>query len=713
MGCGGSRADAIEPRYYESWTRDTESTWLTNTDTETPLPGIASNTSGCPENVVFTTKKENGTLYTGIAGHPPIVPETAWLNTFHLNTKRNRHRRLSVSRVLGSPTPVEDDLSPARGRKRLAQRNKALSGSTYSFYALSTLLNSGEMFKEDTDMFWTPPFVPLISLSCSPEVHKFMCEAFVPACTDQNKVIHPCRSLCERVHSDCGKVMDTFGVTWPPELDCGRLEECRGSQPATPAPSTKHAVTQKTTQPVQRDYGFWCPLKLKTPVGQGSMFLGVSDCAPPCANMYFTSNEIKFAKNFIGIVSIICLCATLFTFFTFLIDVKRFRYPERPIIFYAVCYSIVSLIYFTGFLLDNSTACNKANEKLGRMETVVQGSQNKACTVLFMLLYFFSTAGTVWWVILTITWFLAAGPKWSCEAIEKKAVWFHSSAWGIPGALTVMLLAMNKVEGDSISGVCFVGLYDVDALRYFVLAPLCTGVVVGLSLLLAGIISLNHVRQVIQHDERNQEKLKKFMIRIGVFSGLYLVPLVTLLGCYIYEQGHRSTWEMTWVNDHCEEYHIPCRPYQYNGCMQGPAGTPGRDGNPGANGIPGTPGFPGRDGLKGEKGECVRESFEEPWKPNFKQCAWKSLNYGIDLGKIAECTFTKMRTDSALRVVFSGSLRLKCKNACCQRWYFTFNGAECTGPLPIEAIIYLDQGSPEFNSTINIHRTSSGLRIYT
>lgn len=36
MGCGGSRADAIEPRYYESWTRETESTWLTNTDSEGP-----------------------------------------------------------------------------------------------------------------------------------------------------------------------------------------------------------------------------------------------------------------------------------------------------------------------------------------------------------------------------------------------------------------------------------------------------------------------------------------------------------------------------------------------------------------------------------------------------------------------------------------------------------------------------------------------------
>lgn len=146
---------------------------------------------------------------------------------------------------------------------------------------------------------------------------------------------------------------------------------------------------------------------------------------------------------------------------------------------------------------------------------------------------------------------------------------------------------------------------------------------------------------------------------------------------------------------------------KYNSCPQGPAGTPGREGNPGHNGIPGTPGIPGRDGIKGEKGECVSEVFEEPWKHNYKQCAWNSLNYGIDLGKIADCTFTKLRSDSALRVLFSGSLRLKCKTACCQRWYFTFNGAECTGPLPIEFIIYLDQGSPELNSTINIHRTSS------
>ncbi|KAL2767061.1 frizzled-6 isoform a precursor [Daubentonia madagascariensis] len=404
-------------------------------------------------------------------------------------------------------------------------------------------------------------FLPLANLECSPNVETFLCKAFVPACTEQIHVVPPCRKFCEKVYSDCEKIIDTFGIRWPEELECDRLQNCDDTVPVTFDPHTEFLGPQKKTEQVQRDIGFWCPRHLKTSGGQGYKFLGIDQCAPPCPNMYFKSDELEFAKSFIGIVSIFCLCATLFTFLTFLIDVKRFRYPERPIIYYSVCYSIVSLMYFIGFLLGNSTACNKADDKLELGDTVVLGSQNKACTVLFMFLYFFTMAGTVWWVILTITWFLAAGRKWSCEAIEQKAVWFHAVAWGIPGFLTVMLLAMNKVEGDNISGVCFVGLYDLDASRYFVLLPLCLCVFVGLSLLLAGIISLNHVRQVIQHDGRNQEKLKKFMIRIGVFSGLYLVPLVILLGCYVYEQVNRITWEITWVSDHCRQYHIPC-PYQ-------------------------------------------------------------------------------------------------------------------------------------------------------
>lgn len=257
---------------------------------------------------------------------------------------------------------------------------------------------------------------------------------------------------------------------------------------------------------VQRDYGFWCPRELKIDPELGYSFMGVRDCSPPCPNMYFTREELAFARYFIGVVSIVCLSATLFTFLTFLIDVSRFRYPERPIIFYAVCYMMVSLVFFLGFLLEDRVSCNAASPGKFRASTVTQGSHNKvrtgpswvtlafklaptcppcprpqACTLLFMVLYFFTMAGSVWWVILTITWFLAAVPKWGSEAIEKKALLFHACAWGIPGILTVSLLAMNKIEGDSVSGVCFVGLYNLTALRWFLLVPLGLDVVVRIA----------------------------------------------------------------------------------------------------------------------------------------------------------------------------------------------------------------------------------------
>lgn len=80
-------------------------------------------------------------------------------------------------------------------------------------------------------------------------------------------------------------------------------------------------------------------------------------------------------------------------------------------------------------------------------------------------------------------------------------------------------------------------------------------------LLLAGIAALNRVRMEIPLEKENQEKLVKFMIRIAVFSGLYLVPLLTVIACYLYESSYRTIWETTWVQERCRDYHIPC-PYK-------------------------------------------------------------------------------------------------------------------------------------------------------
>lgn len=65
MGCGGSRADAIEPRYYESWTRETESTWLTYTDSDAP-PSAAAPDSGPEAGGLHAGALEDGVASNGV-----------------------------------------------------------------------------------------------------------------------------------------------------------------------------------------------------------------------------------------------------------------------------------------------------------------------------------------------------------------------------------------------------------------------------------------------------------------------------------------------------------------------------------------------------------------------------------------------------------------------------------------------------------------------
>ena len=45
-----------------------------------------------------------------------------------------------------------------------------------------------------------------------------------------------------------------------------------------------------------------------------------------------------------------------------------------------------------------------------------------------------------------------------------------------------------------------------------------------------------------------------------------------------------------------------------------------------------------------------------------------------------DCVFTKNFSDTALHVYWTGALRIHGCSNCCKRWYFTFNGAECSGP---------------------------------
>ncbi|XP_020625553.1 collagen triple helix repeat-containing protein 1-like [Orbicella faveolata] len=86
---------------------------------------------------------------------------------------------------------------------------------------------------------------------------------------------------------------------------------------------------------------------------------------------------------------------------------------------------------------------------------------------------------------------------------------------------------------------------------------------------------------------------------------------------------------------------------------------------------------------------------------------------------VTDCVFDKRKDDTALRVVYQGNLYLHC-SSCCKRWFITFNGAECSGPLPIDVVWWKASGSHRDRSPgaiegycDNIHRGKIRVGINT
>ncbi|KFP08541.1 Frizzled-8, partial [Calypte anna] len=143
-----------------------------------------------------------------------------------------------------------------------------------------------------------------------------------------------------------------------------------------------------------------------------------------------------------------------------------------------------------GFAYPDRMRCDRLPPELAVAEHVRYESTGPAlCTVGFLLVYFFGMASSIWWVILSLTWFLAAGMKWGNEAIAGYAQYFHLAAWLLPSVKSIAVLALSSVDGDPVAGICYVGNQSLENLRGFVLAPLLIYLAIGSMFLLAGVVA--------------------------------------------------------------------------------------------------------------------------------------------------------------------------------------------------------------------------------
>uniref|UniRef100_A0A3Q0KN05 Frizzled, putative n=1 Tax=Schistosoma mansoni TaxID=6183 RepID=A0A3Q0KN05_SCHMA len=279
----------------------------------------------------------------------------------------------------------------------------------------------------------------------------------------------------------------------------------------------------------------------------------ISGCLPSCHSPTFSNQSDKtFATFWLGLWAVLCILSTLATVTTFLADPSRFQYPERPIIYLSACYFMIALGYLIRVGMGHEAiACDGP---ILRISTTGPAQ----CSVVFLLTYVFGMASSVWWVILTLTWFLAAGLKWGTEAIAKYSQIYHFFAWFLPGTKAIIILILSAIDGDPIGGLCTVGSIHLNYLRLFILIPMCIYLTLGTIFLLAGFVALFKIRNEIKLQTRGHlktDKLEKLMIRIGIFGVLYTVPATIVIACYCYELYNRDIWN--------KAHNCPCTSIPY------------------------------------------------------------------------------------------------------------------------------------------------------
>jgi len=437
------------------------------------------------------------------------------------------------------------------------------------------------------------PYSPLTKIQCSKDIQLFLCSMYAPPCIGEwDKPLKPCRDLCESARVGCESLMKKFGYDWPKTFECSNFPVHGGPelcmQPAgssgNPIPNESEFDHNKPSPggpqlPQTLDDGkdFICPAMFSAPK-EKSYSLRVyhktaEDCGAPCYGMFYNEYQISNMLIWNSVFPWIGLVIILFIVATFLIEPARFPYPQMAIIHMAICFGAVEILYLIGSHsgselpiacgepFDTDEVSNLNPERLIRQGWI----EYWPCAVIGMALYFFTMAGSLWWVMLTVAWFLSTGLKWAPDSLESWSSYMHAIVWTLSAIKTVVVIITKKIGGDVLSGVCYVGLWDSGTLLYFVIIPLVLYHVIGIIMLVIGQCYSCRMKEDFRKSGNKTDKFENLITRIGVFSFLYLAPALIVISCYIYEYVHMDLWMAHWQERVCRDnelskkWQIPCR----------------------------------------------------------------------------------------------------------------------------------------------------------
>lgn len=374
-------------------------------------------------------------------------------------------------------------------------------------------------------------YVPLISMGCANELQFLLCSVYVPMCVEQEvlspqKLIGPCRPLCERVEAKCSSVLKKmFHLPWPQVLNCSKFPYTNvhehmcmegpgeGQSPLGLPPSS---VNDMWTNEIFRDMvikadgkkmanlGVFKPIRnfvelfendvAKIRPAQGiNVQCGLlkkssryhyikraNKCIPECgAEISYREEDKATTDSLIIYLAAFCFVLSTCTFVIYIVNAWGASSTKSVTAFAAntamflalsyVGYSFGYLLSELGFRPSNGLCVHNDED-----ETVLllaqEGHRSRPCIVVFLFVYFFTQAASAWWTVVALSWCLAqwwtSQPQMASlqqrSRVATVSMFCHLYGWGVPAALTVAAVVLHLVEADEMATVCLPGALQDD-----------------------------------------------------------------------------------------------------------------------------------------------------------------------------------------------------------------------------------------------------------
>lgn len=415
---------------------------------------------------------------------------------------------------------------------------------------------------------------------------RFICLLFFPVCTLGVNPYHPCRELCTCVYEGCLRdLRSAHNWQWYDEIHCDPLvsnadgmrcssfpdTSCSVSTPCTPPSSCTTSPTSaaNTLPPVhspslpnatgQLDANCTGQL-VPHPDNTSAGFNGIHGCVESCSGAFLAKDQQSFVQGWIAVWSLLCLIFSTAVFLTFLLTCKKVRLsPSTPIYYLSLSYAFLSLVYIVTVavgrdrIICNHDYTNEQNETA----LVTEGLKFPLCVTVFAFLYYATLCTWSWWLALSLQW---AAACWLLGPLPPKYhVGSHLVGWGGPLVFLLSAVLSGNVSGDAILGMCWV---RPGSELPFLVVPLLVVMVLNSAAILVCFGRIVYVQKHGKLDNDDSNGLSttttttnvvntRSLMRIGLYSTVYLLAAGTLLCCYSYDHWFRPQWEYWYV--HCRD----------------------------------------------------------------------------------------------------------------------------------------------------------------